>query len=426
MAILVYVSGTSKDVQKDQEIAVTADRAEELRVIKQKLDIANKIWDGWLLRCHGKAIAINGSDFTFQVPADELSSLPALLEQYSDFIGGRVNVGVGIELSEADKARQAAERMGQDIRLYDDTVLEDLEDEKNLKKAGEEKAASAGAPDYVPAAALSGAPVPEQGSSGPESPQMSPPDDAQVAPMDVDMAHQEIHRAADQQQTTDAFAAHDGAQQDARSEHHKSLKAQVAASLAVLKSKAEILESIKEQDPELYQSLVGIVKSMVELVREHEQVAKAEKIELNGAKFAPKVLSKDLMPGGKGDNKPDSDFDAEQLKIGIRTEMEEHGLDEARAAEVAKDHLSESPTYYSEHLDKKALTGRHNLNLPPGSQIDPGPQGDKMGGKIVVRLPLTGKKGHRSARAGVVMAPDGTATSARNPRPKSSQPPEPV
>ncbi|MFN5459247.1 MAG: DUF5661 family protein [Bacteroidota bacterium] len=60
-----------------------------------------------------------------------------------------------------------------------------------------------------------------------------------------------------------------------------------------------------------------------------------------------KILIKEpeKMKGGLGDNRPDSDFDAEQLKNGIKVEME-HTKDAKVAKEIAKDHLSEDPNYY--------------------------------------------------------------------------------
>lgn len=62
--------------------------------------------------------------------------------------------------------------------------------------------------------------------------------------------------------------------------------------------------------------------------------------------------SQDQMPGGKGDNKPDSDFSPEALALGVKIEIEEHGLDEDRAKEIAKDHLTENPSYYNKELNK--------------------------------------------------------------------------
>lgn len=57
--------------------------------------------------------------------------------------------------------------------------------------------------------------------------------------------------------------------------------------------------------------------------------------------------AKEELPGGVGDFRPDSDFDAEQLKIGTKIEFE-HTHDKDKAKEIAKDHLTESPDYYKE------------------------------------------------------------------------------
>jgi len=56
--------------------------------------------------------------------------------------------------------------------------------------------------------------------------------------------------------------------------------------------------------------------------------------------------SKEKLKGGKGDNKPDSDFDPEQLSKGVSDEEGEHTPDKDIAKEIAKDHLSKDPDYY--------------------------------------------------------------------------------
>jgi hypothetical protein len=59
-----------------------------------------------------------------------------------------------------------------------------------------------------------------------------------------------------------------------------------------------------------------------------------------------KRMSKaEKIRGGLGDNKPDSDFDPEQLAAGIKVERE-HTKDPAIAREIARDHLTEDPAYY--------------------------------------------------------------------------------
>jgi hypothetical protein len=55
---------------------------------------------------------------------------------------------------------------------------------------------------------------------------------------------------------------------------------------------------------------------------------------------------KDLLPGGLADNAPTSDFDPEQLKMGVEAELE-HTSNREMAEEIAKDHLKEDPKYYT-------------------------------------------------------------------------------
>jgi len=57
------------------------------------------------------------------------------------------------------------------------------------------------------------------------------------------------------------------------------------------------------------------------------------------------IKNQESLKGGKGDNRPDSDFEPQQLKNGIKTELE-HTKNHKVAKEIAKDHLSEDPNYY--------------------------------------------------------------------------------
>lgn len=66
--------------------------------------------------------------------------------------------------------------------------------------------------------------------------------------------------------------------------------------------------------------------------------------------FSAEKTSKEKLVGGLGDRQPDSKFDPEQLAMGVKVEKE-HTLDKSKAKEIAKDHLMESPVYYT-HLDK--------------------------------------------------------------------------
>lgn len=57
------------------------------------------------------------------------------------------------------------------------------------------------------------------------------------------------------------------------------------------------------------------------------------------------IKEREELKGGLGDNRPDDDFDTEQLKNGTEVELE-HTKNRKMAKEIAKDHLSEDPNYY--------------------------------------------------------------------------------
>jgi len=64
---------------------------------------------------------------------------------------------------------------------------------------------------------------------------------------------------------------------------------------------------------------------------------------------------KEIIEGGRADNKPDADFDPKQLEKGVKVEQE-HTRDKSLAKEIAKDHLSEFPDYYDrlEKMEKQS------------------------------------------------------------------------
>jgi len=75
---------------------------------------------------------------------------------------------------------------------------------------------------------------------------------------------------------------------------------------------------------------------------------------------ASELLAK-LRSKGTSKNRPDSDFDSGQLKMGTAVEME-HGLGKEAAKEIAKDHLAELPDYYT-RLKKMEAQGEAKKSL---------------------------------------------------------------
>jgi len=82
----------------------------------------------------------------------------------------------------------------------------------------------------------------------------------------------------------------------------------------------------------------------------------------------------DKIPGGKGDKAKPEDFDPEQVAMGIKVEME-HTNDPKIALEIAMDHLTEDPHYYTklkkvEQHEESVGFGKRDaqgkLHAPPG------------------------------------------------------------
>jgi hypothetical protein len=55
---------------------------------------------------------------------------------------------------------------------------------------------------------------------------------------------------------------------------------------------------------------------------------------------------KDRLPGGLADDASPEDFDPDELELGVNTESE-HTTDKSLAREIAMDHLTEDPKYYT-------------------------------------------------------------------------------
>lgn len=71
----------------------------------------------------------------------------------------------------------------------------------------------------------------------------------------------------------------------------------------------------------------------------------AQKLRVSGSRITIEA-HQDMISGGKADRSKLSDFDPEQLAMGIKIERE-HTKDPALAREIATDHLRENPRYYS-------------------------------------------------------------------------------
>jgi len=109
-----------------------------------------------------------------------------------------------------------------------------------------------------------------------------------------------------------------------------------------IKTKPDILDFIMKDDKTKNEWLM------------FEKQLKIKKLEKEIASLK-KGLSEDKVKGGRADKKKPEDFDQKELKMGIKIEME-HTDDAELAKEIAMDHLTEFPDYYSrlEKMEKEA------------------------------------------------------------------------
>ena len=126
---------------------------------------------------------------------------------------------------------------------------------------------------------------------------------------------------------------------------------------------------------------------------------------------------KDRLPGGKGDNRPDSDFDPKWLAAGIKVESE-HTDDPAVAKEIAKDHLTEDPLYYKKlrkieksmdeeiaMLKAAELTGPHGGHYhltKQGGKVYTGKAAPRAHAQVVQNIKTATKAAMHSMRAGKI------------------------
>jgi hypothetical protein len=400
--------------------ASLADNPEEVARIGQAIDRGNRVWTSWAEAHGGKVVNVGGDEGRLEVEADYLSELPGIREQYEGAVGSTCSVGIGTKLSEADRSLMAAKLQGGDrIQLYteevdeilaeakDKTEAEKLNDEYLNPDSGLQKAAPAmnagsnagfaGASHSTPAAPA----APTEGSEHSENEVLqsqienAPPTPEAPKPSAADY-EQLFHQLAAQQQSQEQPAGKPSGVVDG-------VREQVVKVLQNVRAHAAELEQMKQTNPEMYSSVVGVVQAMIAMARS--------------------TMGDD---GQQPPQEQEEDVQKAEGKVGrCKWKLGERRCQRQVTGDYCHDHKdhwankikNREPT--SEELDKAALeagkTGRHQVNLPVGSQVDPGPSAAHEGGELKVQDPATGKTKWRQVRAGIVMAPDGTPTSSRNP-----------
>jgi len=451
--------------------ASLADEVEETRRLSKVVNDGNALFTQWALGVGGDVISAGGDEVVVQVEASHIIDLPALREQYLDLVGATVSVGVGLKLSEAQKALFVAKLEGKNrVQMYDDQVEQAFqrarehflaEDSAEVEKLGNE---------YLNTQDDSQRHDLNKGED-------EAPNEKQLLD-DAEAPHDEAKKPAkkDWEQEFHAAAKRSGKDQGDQKKQADidQLKQKVGGVLQTLRGQlgGDGAQKLAAKNPELYNAVNEMVQSMVEmgqtLFAKSEDLDKACTYPACGAPTkgtaifcsthsgkppqSTKKASSDeqldidepevtAKTGPEGEIAPQKTQPAaeDELEKGLKTKIAgalaaaslfagaAHGL--KPATEGAKQAVSavQSRTAQADAINEKGeesevekaaldpgKTGRHNVILPVGSVKTPGPGGDRDVGKLKVEH-ASGKAGWQGVRAGLVGSPTGRPTSARNP-----------
>lgn len=344
----VYLSIATDSTSKELIRATRADDPDRVRQIHQAIETANDLWRSWALANSGEILSASGSELRIRIPTEKLNDVGDLRRRYATSTDSTVSIGFGTKLSEADQALKAAQSTGGDqILMYSPKILDLIQEQEEsdkpaLKKAddiGMNKPAAGGgmtaAQEPMPPAAIA---TEGEASEHEENEalreQMANGGDVQNPADDI---HAQLGQMATQQAQKDDQEAQAQQAQQQQAQGQDDIRSQVVKILKVFKDRAQELEGLQEQDPELYESLTGMLQIMIQMSKDYfgaqaneqdaQQVQKSEDLfkalprneAENQANAQHEAVLQDMV-GEKGTTRMGADLPAE-VKVGQRTSI---------------------------------------------------------------------------------------------------------
>lgn len=456
----VIVAFAADHLDREANKATVEDRVDDLSKLNQRVHSGDELFKLWAEAKGGRAIAMGKGDGIVEVGADHLEELSQLKEQYNQEVGSTCSIGVGVKLSEAEKALTYAQRTGgNSIDLFTEELEQELatlhepEGEEKLFNAFFDKAE---APVDKRANSLNSSTVKNAGGgmTGPSEPLQTGPDtptEPEPAPdeMSENLAMQQavagagdalgqFSQLAEQSEQKEGEEKQAKADEAQEGEDQENLRGAVVEVLKQFKEQAPLWEQLKDAQPDAYKTLTGVIQAMIALARkafmedgeegqeEPQQDQPVQKAELplapamhntvEGFLGAMKAMPKEGPARGK-----------------FITSHMHHGpfLQALQAHPQGKQVYSMLSGFMNSKANagvgvgakvvvKAALepgkTGRHQVVLPVGTQLDGSASADKEKvGRVKILDRTSGKTKWRQTRAGIVSDPQGNPTSSRNP-----------
>jgi hypothetical protein len=277
----VYVSFDGDGIGQKVGRARLADDVEAVRRISQSIDQGNEIWRSFALSTGGSVVELGGDEGALEIPADRISELPAIRDQYAGKVGATVSVGVGMKLGESSKALLAAKLKGKDQIVFFSDECDDLIEQ--VQKNPQSEAAKI-ADEYLNKAAPAMNPGAFEGAHRPSAATVDKPVQTQGDTSEMDALNgvlgdenapapaEQTHAASDfeKQLHDEAWKGEeeDMAQDGQKQQRLEQVKAQLVQALQTLKVQAPIMEQVKQVAPQAYQAMVGLTQSVVAMARE--------------------------------------------------------------------------------------------------------------------------------------------------------------
>jgi hypothetical protein len=266
--------------------------AESLKRLAQNVQRGVIVIKNWLEGADGELLFAHGDEGWGRVPGHRLEELAEIHSQMQEAWQDNISIGVGLDLSEAKIAMEVASKRGSGrILFYTDELKHEMEEGKekklglldslttgDLQKATPEDAPPSPASPQggdAPAAATPNSPVASasehsQGEVADAALANNPPMTGNLADQFHGLATQGEQQATQAQAQAQAAESEDGTEQ---------LKAQIAQILVKVKQQAPVLEQLKQQAPDAYEAVTGVIQAMIAMAHQLMQQPGEEKHE---------------------------------------------------------------------------------------------------------------------------------------------------
>ncbi len=258
-----YVAWKSQFAEA-QKALVLANDAGSLRRLQQNLDLADANLHAWVLAHGGTTVARSAGEAVFEMPIGSLALLPKVFAQYGDSIESRVCAGVGTRLDEAMRALRLATLRGRAWVMHSDEVDAELQQESEMKKAeqvGFHRQNAAAAPAAPEAEASEHSQAEGLRSTLADAQEGAPP------------APEQTHAAQDLEEQFHAEATSQGQKDEASqaqagsADETAKAKQKLAQVLKVVQQQAPAIGQLKQDAPEAYAAVMGLVQGVIALAR---------------------------------------------------------------------------------------------------------------------------------------------------------------